>query len=119
MLRSTWKVSADEGRTSHVFVGRRACAHLVLAYRFLVRRPWARIGEMRPDIVPGAVFPTMSFLTNAAKHRALSELQQGEPGNLWSHNREFSAKNRQFSRPSGDGRTAIRAGVGTSTKEER
>ena len=66
MLRSTWKVSADEGHTSYVFVGRRACAHLVLAYRFLVRRPWARIGEMQPDIVPGAVFPDYDFLTTAA-----------------------------------------------------
>ena len=79
MLRSTWKVSADEGHTSHVFVGRRACAHLVLAYRFLVRRPWARIGEMRPDIVPGAVFPDYELPDHRGKHRTLSELQQGEP----------------------------------------
>jgi peroxiredoxin len=38
-----------------------------------------RIGEMRPDIVPGAVFPDYELPDHRGKHRTLSELQQSDP----------------------------------------
>ena len=34
---------------------------------------------MRPDIVPGAVFPDYELSDHRAKHRSLSELQHGDP----------------------------------------
>ena len=34
---------------------------------------------MRPDIVPGAVFPDYELPDHRGKHRTLSELQQGDP----------------------------------------
>ena len=34
---------------------------------------------MRADIVPGAVFPDYELPDHRGKHRALSELQQGDP----------------------------------------
>ena len=34
---------------------------------------------MRPDIIPGAVFPDYELSDNRGKHRTLSELQQGDP----------------------------------------
>ena len=34
---------------------------------------------MRPDIVPGAVFPDYSLSDHRGTHRTLSELQQGDP----------------------------------------
>src|SRR2546428_14006912 len=49
------------------------------------RRPLVRprapveIGGMRPDIVPGAVFPDYELPDHRGKHRTLSELQGGDP----------------------------------------
>ena len=34
---------------------------------------------MRPDIVPGSVFPDYELPDHRGKHRTLSELQQGDP----------------------------------------
>jgi hypothetical protein len=34
---------------------------------------------MRPDIVPGAVFPDYELSDHRGKHRRLSELQEGDP----------------------------------------
>ena len=34
---------------------------------------------MRPDIVPGAVFPDYALTDHRGKHRTLSELQGGDP----------------------------------------
>ena len=34
---------------------------------------------MRTDIVPGSVFPDYELSDHRGKHRALSELQQGDP----------------------------------------
>src|SRR5882762_4047305 len=46
----------------------------------LVRpRSGVEIGGMRPDIVPGAVFPDYELPDHRGKHRTLSELQGGDP----------------------------------------
>ena len=42
-------------------------------------RPRVEIGGMRPDIVPGAVFPDYELPDHRGKHRTLSELQGGDP----------------------------------------
>jgi hypothetical protein len=34
---------------------------------------------MRPDIVPGAVFPDYEFSDHRGMHRTLSELQEADP----------------------------------------
>src|SRR6202049_5317688 len=51
-----------------------------MSRRPLVRlRAGVEIGGMRPDIVPGAVFPDYELSDHRGKHRTLSELQQGDP----------------------------------------
>jgi len=37
------------------------------------------LAELRPDIVPGAVFPDYELPDHRGKHRTLSELQGGDP----------------------------------------
>src|SRR5438309_7473010 len=51
-----------------------------MSRRPLVRpRAGVEIGGMRPDIVPGAVFPDYELPDHRGKHRTLSELQGGDP----------------------------------------
>src|SRR5207244_3629794 len=42
-------------------------------------RAGLEVGGMRPDIVPGAVFPDYELSDQRGKHRTLSELQGGDP----------------------------------------
>src|ERR1700720_3535419 len=66
-----------------------------MSRRPLVRpRAGVEIGGMRPDIVPGAVFPDYRLPDHRGKHRTLSELQGGDPlvlvlsrGGFWPKDR--------------------------------
>src|SRR2546426_1286187 len=65
------------------------------------RRPLVRprapveIGEMRSDIVPGAVFPDYELPDHRGKHRTLSELQAGDPLVLVLSRGSFCPKDRR------------------------
>src|SRR5207302_3955178 len=65
------------------------------------RRPLVRprapveIGGMRPDIVPGAVFPDYELPDHRGKHRTLSELQGGDPLVLVLSRGSFCPKDRR------------------------
>ena len=50
---------------------------------------------MRPDIVPGAVFPDYELSDHRGKHRALSELQGGDPLVLVLSRGSFCPKDRR------------------------
>jgi peroxiredoxin len=50
---------------------------------------------MRPDIIPGAVFPDYELSDHRGMHRTLSELQEGDPLVLVLSRGDFCPKERR------------------------